>query len=140
MPKFDLEKFNPGYFDRLRSRVIAARDRGIYVGVMLFQGWSIYNHDYGNPWPLHPFNQSNNINGINGDPDKGKPASPFHKAFPSQLTTLPSTEMSIAISKGIESCSRYARNRRSVESIFTTLKFSSVFVLAFSSILIRTAL
>jgi len=43
--------------------------RGIYVSVMLFQGWSIYDHDYGNPWPLHPFNAANNTNGINGDPD-----------------------------------------------------------------------
>lgn len=57
-PKFDLKQFNPEYFGRLRSRVIAARDRGIYVGVMLFQGWSIYSHGYGNPWPVHPFNQA----------------------------------------------------------------------------------
>lgn len=68
-PKFDLRQFNPEYFERLRSRVIAARDRGIYVGVMLFQGWSIYSHGYGNPWPVHPFNEANNINGINGDLD-----------------------------------------------------------------------
>lgn len=68
-PKFDLRQFNPEYFQRLRSRVLAAGDRGIYVGVMLFQGWSIYSHGYGNPWPVHPFNQANNINGINGDPD-----------------------------------------------------------------------
>ena len=66
-PKFDLREFNPEYFERLRSRVVAARDRGIYVSVMLFQGWSIYNHDYGNPWPVHPYNQANNINGIDGD-------------------------------------------------------------------------
>ncbi len=67
-PKFDLKQFNPEYFKRLRSRVIAARDRGIYVSVMLFQGWSIYSHGYGNPWPVHPFNKMNNINGIDGDP------------------------------------------------------------------------
>jgi len=69
-PKFDLKQFNPKYFERLRSRVISARDRGIYVSVMLFQGWSIYSHGYGNPWPVHPFNEANNINGINGDMDK----------------------------------------------------------------------
>ncbi len=68
-PKFNVEEFNQAYFDRLRSRVIAARDRRIYVGIMLFNGWSIYDHGYGSPWPLHPFNQANNINGINGDPD-----------------------------------------------------------------------
>ncbi|UCG59789.1 MAG: DUF4091 domain-containing protein [Phycisphaerales bacterium] len=69
-PKFDLQQFDPEYFQRLRSRVIAARDRGIYVSVMLFQGWSIYSHGYGNPWPVHPFNQANNINGVDGDADR----------------------------------------------------------------------
>jgi hypothetical protein len=66
-PKFDLDQFNEQYFQRLRSRVIAARDKGIYVSVMLFQGWSIYSHGYGNPWPNHPFNKANNVNGLNGD-------------------------------------------------------------------------
>ena len=66
-PKFDLEKFDREYFSRLRSRVVAAGQRGIYVSIMLFQGWSIYSHGYGNPWPLHPFNKANNINGIDGD-------------------------------------------------------------------------
>lgn len=67
--KFNLDRFNETYFDRLRTRIIAARDRGIYVGIMLFNGWSSYDHGYGNPWPRHPFNKANNINGINGDPD-----------------------------------------------------------------------
>ena len=68
-PKFDLEKFDAGYFSRLKSRVAAADKRGIYVSIMLFQGWSIYSHGYGNPWPLHPFNKANNINGVDGDID-----------------------------------------------------------------------
>ena len=33
-PKFDLKKFNPEYFGRLRKRITAARERGIYVSVM----------------------------------------------------------------------------------------------------------
>lgn len=28
--KFDLEQFNAGYFERLRSRVVQARERGMY--------------------------------------------------------------------------------------------------------------
>ena len=48
----------------------AAREEGIYVSAMLFQGRSIYRHGYGNPWPVHPFNKANNVNGIDGDPDK----------------------------------------------------------------------
>lgn len=69
--KFDLTQFNQAYFDRLRARVIAARDRGIYVSVMLFQGWSIESKISGgnNPWLAHPFRAANKINGINGDPN-----------------------------------------------------------------------
>lgn len=67
--KFNLDEFNEAYFQRLRARVIAAGNNGIYVSVMLFQGWSIYNHGYGNPWPGHPFNKENNVNGIDGDAD-----------------------------------------------------------------------
>jgi hypothetical protein len=37
--------------------------------VMLFHGFSIHNKGGNrvNPWPAHPFNRANNINGINGD-------------------------------------------------------------------------
>jgi hypothetical protein len=70
-PRFDLTQFNQEYFDRLRSRVQAAGDHGIYVSVMLFQGWSIGKKPDvpGNPWPGHPFNRENNINGLDGDLD-----------------------------------------------------------------------
>jgi hypothetical protein len=70
-PKFNLERFNQVYFDRLRARVIAAQERGIYVAVMLFNGWSIGKKtgQSGNPWPGHPFHRDNNINGIDGDAD-----------------------------------------------------------------------
>ncbi len=66
--KFDLNHFDQTFFDRLRSRVTEARERGIYVIVMLFQGWSI--EDKGgrvNPWPYHPFHAANNVNGVDGD-------------------------------------------------------------------------
>ncbi len=67
-PKYNLDQFNQAYFDRLRSRVVAASDRGLYVSIMLFQGWSIDNNGKGsgNPWPGHPFNRANNINGVDG--------------------------------------------------------------------------
>jgi hypothetical protein len=69
-PKFDLMKYNQAYFDRLRARVVQAGENGIYTSIMLFDGWSLYgkNRGAGNPWPGHPFNSANNINGINGDP------------------------------------------------------------------------
>ena len=67
-PKYDLRRFNEEYFQRLRSRVAEAQERGIYVSVMLFQGWSVENkRQVGNPWQGHPFNKANNINNIDGD-------------------------------------------------------------------------
>ena len=69
-PKFDLNQFNQAYFDRVRSKVQAARARGIYVAIMLFDGWSVTTKPCcarNNPWKGHPFNSANNINGINGD-------------------------------------------------------------------------
>lgn len=69
-PKFDVTRLNQAYFDRLRSRVQAASDRGIYVGVMLFQGFSVARKSRGrdpSPWAYHPLNGANNVNGIDGD-------------------------------------------------------------------------
>ncbi len=54
--KFDLTKFDPQYFERLRSRIIEAGKRGIYVSIMLYDG--IFD------WESHPFNSANNINNI----------------------------------------------------------------------------
>lgn len=72
-PKFNLSTFNQTFFDRLRQRVILAGQRGIYVSVQLFEGFSVENKGYGSapasPWPGHPFNVNNNINSINGDPN-----------------------------------------------------------------------
>lgn len=68
--KWDLTQFNQAYFDRMRQRIIAAGARGIYVSIMLFDGWSVVSDQdpqLNNPWKGHPFNAANNINGINGD-------------------------------------------------------------------------
>lgn len=63
---FDLTKWNDNYFDRLRQRVQEAGRRGIYVSVMLFQGWSLNktNTPHADPWEFHPFNPANNLNGV----------------------------------------------------------------------------
>jgi uncharacterized protein YjdB len=69
-PKFDLTQFDQSYFDRVRQRVIDAGSRGIYVSVMLFDGWSVGTKPgfaQNNPWKGHPYNSANNINGIDGD-------------------------------------------------------------------------
>ncbi len=66
LPKFDLDTFNEAYFARMRQRIQQAGERGIYCAVMLFQGWSLHktSASYGDPWPVHPFNAANNINGV----------------------------------------------------------------------------
>jgi hypothetical protein len=87
-PKFDLKQFNEAYFKRLRERVDAARRRGIYVSVMLFQGWSIYSHGYGNPWPLHPYNKGSNINEIDGDPNGDGEGKEVHSLEVPAVTAL----------------------------------------------------
>jgi hypothetical protein len=44
----------------------AARRRGIYVSVMLFEGWGLQHHgDW--RWRGDPFNRRNNVNGVDGD-------------------------------------------------------------------------
>ncbi len=64
-PKFNLQKFNPAYFQRLRSRTEAAREHNIYASIMLFEGWGLQRLEDG--WINHPFHPENNINGIDGD-------------------------------------------------------------------------
>jgi Family of unknown function (DUF6298) len=71
-PKFDLTRFNEDYFARLHKRVRAAGEQGIYVSIMLFNGFSVADKSLqttgkGNPWRNHPYNRANNINGIDGD-------------------------------------------------------------------------
>ena len=67
-PKFDLSKFDKTYFDRLRTRVRQAGERGIYVSVMLFQGWSSAKSWLGGkPWRGHPYHPDNNVQGFNGN-------------------------------------------------------------------------
>ncbi len=68
-PKLDLTKYNEEFFTRLRSRVIKAKNRGIYVAIILFQGWQL--HSGGEDWRAkgHWSHPKNNINGINGDPN-----------------------------------------------------------------------
>jgi hypothetical protein len=65
--KVDLDRFDPAFFDRLRCRVIAARDRGIYVGIMLFSPDSGAKREDWNDLLYHP---GNNIQGIDADTNK----------------------------------------------------------------------
>jgi len=85
-PKFNLNEFDPEYFDRLRSRVTAARDRGIYVSVMLFEGWGVQRIAGG--WKGHPFHRDNNVNGVNGDVDGDGNGLEIHELVNPAVTAL----------------------------------------------------
>jgi hypothetical protein len=69
-PRFDLTKFDPAYFQRLRQRVRLAGERGIYVSVMLFEGWGLMHANHGRAapagwaWQSHPFNPQNHVNNL----------------------------------------------------------------------------
>ena len=68
--KFDLTKFDPGFFDRLRTRTDALNHAGIYVGVYLFTGeWlNIFRCSSDG----YPFTGVNNINGADDGYTNGK--------------------------------------------------------------------
>jgi len=63
-PKVDLDRFDPAFFERLRSRLVAARDRGVYVGIMLFSPDSGAKRE---DWDDLLFNPGNSVQAINGD-------------------------------------------------------------------------
>jgi hypothetical protein len=60
--KFDLTKFDQRYFDRMRARIITANQNGIYVSVMLFNGYELQFET--NPIDGDPYRDSNNINNV----------------------------------------------------------------------------
>jgi len=63
-PRFDLDRFDDAFFDRLRERVVAAGESGFYVGVMLFDGWALHLSPPPDHVEGHPFHIGNNVNGI----------------------------------------------------------------------------
>jgi hypothetical protein len=62
-PRLDLTQFDPEHFARLRNRVASACERGIYVSVMLFEGWEVHERT-STPLDWHVFAKDNNVNGM----------------------------------------------------------------------------
>jgi hypothetical protein len=60
--KYDLAQFDQSYFDRMRARTIMAGENGIYVSVMLFNGFEFQFET--NEKDGDPFRDVNNINNI----------------------------------------------------------------------------
>jgi hypothetical protein len=61
--KFDLRKWDPAYFRRLKDFMTSAQERGIVVELNLF--CTIYNDEL---WAVSPLNAANNVNGIGNCP------------------------------------------------------------------------
>ena len=85
--KYDLTKYNDEYFKRLRRRIELAgrQEPPVYISVMLFQGWSAVDkkkYRSPNPWPRHPYNPANNVNGIDGKLEKS------HELHDPEVTAL----------------------------------------------------
>lgn len=72
-PRFNLTTYDGSYVTRLQNRAATANSDGMYLSLMLFQGFSVQSLDQGEyPWPNHPFRNDpgvavNNLNGIDGD-------------------------------------------------------------------------
>jgi hypothetical protein len=85
-PKFDLKNQNPDYFKRLKQRVKLAANNGIYVSIMLFEGWGLQFSP--NAFENHPFHSENNINGINGDTNGDGSGVEIHTLGNEKITTI----------------------------------------------------
>lgn len=68
--KFDLTKFDQGYFDLLRARTQALGNAGIYAGIYLFTGEFL--KAFRCPSDGYPFTGANNVNGIDDGYTTGK--------------------------------------------------------------------
>jgi len=85
-PRFDLERFDDAYFERLRHRVESAQDRGIYVSIMLFEGWGM--QFVPDALAAHPFHPDNNVNGINGDTNGDGKGLEIHELVDPRITAI----------------------------------------------------
>jgi hypothetical protein len=63
--KFDLDRWDPAYFERLHAFLRAAGERGVIVEVTLFSA------HYRGGWEQSPLNAANNVNGV-GDVEKAR--------------------------------------------------------------------
>ena len=84
MPKFDLEQHNPEYLNQLRARLAKAREAGVYMSVMLFEGYGVQFQP--DAWPNHPLNAANNVQEVNGDKNGDGKGIEIHQAARKRVT------------------------------------------------------
>ena len=85
-PKFDLTRLNDAYFDNLSERVRIAEENGIYVSVMLFEGWG--NQTIPGAYAASPYHPANNINGIAADLNEDGVALEVHQGAVPSVTEI----------------------------------------------------
>jgi hypothetical protein len=83
--KFDLTRWNPAYFHRLKDFVKAAGERDIVVELTLFSAYYLLDNQPLH-WNIAPFKAANNINGVGNSTDidafqVGSDLVPFQKAL-----------------------------------------------------------
>jgi hypothetical protein len=66
--------------------VESAGKRGVYVSIMLFEGWGVQFVE--NAWRAHPFDPDNNINGIGSDPNGDGKGLEVHELVDPQMTAV----------------------------------------------------
>lgn len=70
--------------------MLCARERGIYVSVMLFQGWSVRNFERGRQvFIYHPYHKDNNASGGSGDVNGNGEGEELNALDYPELTRLP---------------------------------------------------
>ncbi len=90
---YNLNAYDENYFNQLRNRVAAAQANGLYISVMLFNGWSIQQRsteEGDDPWLGHPFHINNNSTwsgGFNPDID-GDGGEEVHALIHSEVTAV----------------------------------------------------
>ncbi len=83
-PKFDLQQHNPEYLNQLRARLAKAREAGVYMSVMLFEGYGVQFQP--DAWPNHPLNAANNVQEVDGDKNGDGKGIEIHQAARKRVT------------------------------------------------------
>ncbi|HRZ58030.1 MAG TPA: hypothetical protein P5525_21535, partial [Candidatus Paceibacterota bacterium] len=74
-PRFDLHRFDEGFFELLHARARALQQRGVYLSVMLFELYGFLDGEEVNGqrlWDGNPLNAANNMNGVNVDRNRNR--------------------------------------------------------------------
>lgn len=104
--KFDLDQFNPEYWQRFESFLNMAYKRDIIVQIEVFDPWDMFeDHEAQGGWSKHPFNPANNINysetesGLPTVADYAPGENPSDHSFYSAVPELNNNELFLSYQK-----------------------------------------